>query len=57
MNGARRIRNETLREHKYREGYVRFLEGKEVEQDLENHAEYMWNQMKRAMVESASVAH
>ena len=28
---ARRIRSEKLREHQYREGYARFLEGKEIE--------------------------
>ena len=31
--GARRIRSEKLREHKYREGYARSFEGKEVEWD------------------------
>ena len=29
--GARRIRNEKLWEHQYREGYARSLEGKRVE--------------------------
>ena len=29
--GARRIRSEELREHQYREGYGRSLEGKEIE--------------------------
>ena len=29
--GARRIRSEKLREHQYREGYGRSLEGKELE--------------------------
>ena len=29
--GARKIRNEKLREHQYREGYARSLEGKGVE--------------------------
>ena len=28
MNGVRRIRNEKLREHQYREGYGRCLESK-----------------------------
>ena len=30
---ARRIRSKKLREHQYREGYARFLEGKKVEWD------------------------
>ena len=34
--GARRIRREKLREHQYREGYARFLEGKGVEWDPED---------------------
>ena len=29
--GARRIRSEKLREHQYREGYAKFLEGKELD--------------------------
>ena len=31
MVGARRIRSEKLREHQYREGYAKSLEGKELE--------------------------
>ena len=49
---ARRIRSEKLREHQYREGFVRFLEGKGVEWDGDN-IEHMWEQVKRPMVESA----
>ena len=48
--GARRIRSEKLREHQYREGYARSLEGKEVEWDGGNNIEHMWEQVKRAMV-------
>ena len=33
MVGTRRIRSEKLREHKYREGYTKPLEGKGVEWD------------------------
>ena len=50
---ARRIRSEKLREHQYREGYVRSLEGKGVEWDGDNNVEHMWEQVKQAMVESA----
>ena len=50
--GARRIRSEKLRVDRYREGYARSLEGKRVEGDGDN-VEHMWEQMKRAMVESA----
>ena len=41
MVGARSIRSEKLREHKYREGYARSLEGKRVEWDGENNVEHM----------------
>ena len=51
--GARRIRSEKLKEHQYREGYVRSLERKEVEWDGDNNVKYMWNQVKLALVESA----
>ena len=51
--GTRRIRNEKLREHQYREGYNRSLEGKGVECDGDDNVEHMWEQVKRAMVESA----
>ena len=33
--GARRIRNEKLREHQYGEGYTRSLQGKGIEWDGE----------------------
>ena len=42
VDGARRIRSEKLREHQYREGYARSLEGKRVEWDGENNVEHMW---------------
>ena len=47
--GDRRIRSEKLREQKYREGYIRSLEEKGVAFDGDN----VWEQVKRAMVESA----
>ena len=50
--GARRIINEKLRENRYREGYTRSLEGKRVEGDGDNNVEHMWEQVKRAMVQS-----
>ena len=48
-----RIRSEKLREHEYKEGYSRSLEGKDVEWDGDNNVEHMWEQVNRAMVESA----
>ena len=42
MVGARRIRSEELRKHQYREGYVRSLEGKELEWDGDNNVKPMW---------------
>ena len=51
--GARRIKSENLREHQYREGYVRSLEGKGVKWDGDNDVDHMWEHVKRAMVESA----
>ena len=53
MVGAWRIRSEKLRKHQYRKGYARSLEEKEVEWDGDINAEHMWEQLKRAMVESA----
>ena len=50
---VRGIRSEKLREHQYREGYSKSLEGKGVEWDGDNNVEHMWEQIKRAMVESA----
>ena len=52
MVGARRVRNEKPREDRYREGYVRSLEGKRVEGDEDN-VEHMREQVKRAIVEIA----
>ena len=51
--GARRIRSEKLRERQHREGYARSLEEKELKWDGDNNVEHMWEQVKRAMVESA----
>ena len=51
--GARRIRSEKLREHQYREGSARSLEGKEVKWEGENNVKHMWEQVKQIMVESA----
>ena len=53
MVGARRIRNKKLRKHQYKKGYARSLEGKGVEWDIDNNVEHMWEQVKRALVESA----
>ena len=53
MIGARGIRSEKLREHQYRKGYARSLEGKGVECDGDNNVEHMWERVKRAKVESA----
>ena len=44
MDGARRIKSEKLRKGRYREGYVRSLEGKRVEWDGENNVEHMWEE-------------
>ena len=48
--GARRIRSEKLREHQYRQGYGRSLEGKGVEWDIDYNVDPMWEQVKRAML-------
>ena len=50
---GRMIRSKKLREHQYKEGYARSLEGKGVEGDGKNNVEHMREQMKQAMVESA----
>ena len=52
VDGARRITSKKLKEHQYREGYARSLEGKRVVWDRENNVEYMWEQVRRGMVES-----
>ena len=44
---------EKLREHQYREGYARTLEGKGVKWEGDNNVEDMWKKVNRAMVESA----
>ena len=54
MTGARRITNEKLREHKYIGGYARRLESKRVEWDEGRNVEHMWEQMRQALVDSAS---
>ena len=53
MVRVRRIRSEKLREYQYREGYVKSLEEKGVQWDGDNNVENMWEQVKKAMVESA----
>ena len=53
MDGARKIRREKLREHRYGEGCARSLEGKGVEWDGENIVYHMWEQVKPEMLESA----
>ena len=50
---ARRIRSEKLREHQKREDYDRSLEEKRVEWDGDDNVEHIWEQVKRAMVETA----
>ena len=52
MVGARRIRSKKMREHQYREGYTRSLEGKRVEWDGNNNVQHMWEQVKWEKVES-----
>ena len=49
VDGARRIRNDILRKHQYREGYVRSLERMKVKWDVK----HMLEQVKQAMAESA----
>ena len=41
MVGARRIRRKKMREHQWREGYGRSLEGKVVEWDDDDNVEHM----------------
>ena len=43
--GARRIRSKKLREHQYRKGYARSLEGKEVEWDGNDKVKHIWEQV------------
>ena len=42
VKGARRIRNEKLREHQYRERYARCLENMTAEWDEESNIEHLW---------------
>ena len=44
MVEARRIRSEKLREHQYREGYAKSLEGKRVEWDGDDNVDHMWGE-------------
>ena len=53
VDRARRIRSEKLREHQYREEYARSLERKRVERDGDDNVEHTWEQVKRAIFESA----
>ena len=46
MVGAKRIRSEKLREHQYREGYARSLDGNGVEWDGDNNADQLRCQME-----------
>ena len=52
MNEARRIRSEKLREYECMEGNGRCLESKIVEWDEGRNVEQIWEQVKRAMVDS-----
>ena len=52
VDRAWKVRSEKQREHQYREGYARFLEGKRVEEDGENNVKHIWEQVKLVMVES-----
>ena len=52
MFGARRIRSEKLRKHQHRKENARSLKWKGVEWDADNNVEHLWEQVKRAMVES-----
>ena len=53
--GAKRVRSKKMREHQFREGYARSLDGKGIEWDREDNVEHMWEQVKWAMVEIAEV--
>ena len=50
---ARKIRSKKLGEHQYRKGYARPVENEGVEWDGESNIEYMWEQVKQALVDSA----
>ena len=47
MVGARKVRSKKLREHWYREGYARSLEGKGIEWDGDNNIGHMFDRMDR----------
>ena len=47
VDGAKRIISGKMREHQYREGYTRSLEGKRVEWDGGNNVKHIWEQFKR----------
>ena len=49
----RRIRRGKMREHQYREGYARSLEGKGVEWDGDDNVKHIWDQVKWEIVEGA----
>ena len=51
--GVKRFMSEKLRVHQYRREYARSLEGKGVEWDGDNNVEYVWEQVKLAVVENA----
>ena len=53
VDGARRIIIEKLIDYQYREGYARSTEGKRVKWDEVSNVKHMWEQVKRAMGESA----
>ena len=53
MVGARKIRSKKLRDHQYREGYIRSIEGKGVEWDGDNNLKHLWEKVKQVMVENA----
>ena len=53
VNGTRRIRSDKLRSHQYIEGYIRCFESKRVDCYVGGNVEQMWEQVKRAMADSA----
>ena len=50
---SRKLRNEKLREQQYIEEYVRYFESKKLERDERRNVEHIWEQVKRAVVDSA----
>ena len=55
VDGTRRIRNEKLREHQYRDGYSKSLERERIEWDGESNVEYTWKKVKQPMADSEIV--